>query len=231
MRTIEIKNLVKIFQMGETEVRALDGASLSVNKGEFIAITGPSGSGKSTLMNLIGCLDVPTEGEYLIDGENVAEMSVDQLAAIRNKKIGFIFQKFHLLPDLTALDNVALPSLYAGEKEAAAKKVAAEKLKVVELADRMTHFPYQLSGGQQQRVAIARALINNPSILLADEPTGNLDSKTGETIIGLFKQLNQQTGATIVMVTHEPEVAEQADRMIVLRDGKIVADNPTKSNP
>lgn len=224
MKTIEIKNLVKIFMMGETEVRALAGVDVDVEKGEFVAIIGQSGSGKSTLMNLIGCLDIPTEGEYVIDGENVAHMERDDLAKIRNKKIGFVFQKFHLLPDLTALDNVALPALYAGMKEQQARRLAREKLEIVQLSDRMHHFPYQLSGGQQQRVAIARALINNPSILLADEPTGNLDTQTGETIIQLFKELNEKANVTIIMVTHEPEIAQHARRTITLRDGKIISD-------
>jgi putative ABC transport system ATP-binding protein len=231
MKTIEIKNLIKIFHMGETKVAALNDVSLDVTKGEFVAIIGPSGSGKSTLMNLIGCLDTPTSGEYLIDGENVAHMERDDLAKIRNKKIGFIFQKFHLLPDLTALDNVALPALYAGMHEKNARKIAAEKLKVVGLEDRMHHFPYQLSGGQQQRVAIARAMINNPSILLADEPTGNLDTKTGQAIMELFNDLNTKAKATIIMVTHEAEVAEQANRTILLRDGKVISDKKNTGTP
>ncbi|MBU1008287.1 ABC transporter ATP-binding protein [Candidatus Dependentiae bacterium] len=209
--------------MGETTVTALKKINVSVKAGEFVAITGQSGSGKSTLMNLLGCLDIPTSGAYFIDGENVAHMRNDELATIRNKKIGFVFQKFHLLPDLTALDNVALPALYAGTNEAAAQMRAKEMLTMVELSDRIHHFPYQLSGGQQQRVAIARALINKPSILLADEPTGNLDSETGKTIIQLFKGLNEKQNVTIIMVTHEPEVAKHAQRTITLRDGRIVS--------
>lgn len=224
MKTLEAKNLVKIFTMGETSVTALKDVSISIEAGEFVAITGQSGSGKSTLMNLLGCLDVPTSGEYFIDGENVAHMRRDQLATVRNQKIGFVFQKFHLLPDLTALDNVALPALYAGMKEGPAKKLAREKLTIVELADRTHHFPYQLSGGQQQRVAIARSLINKPSILLADEPTGNLDTETGQTIIELFRQLNEKQNVTIIMVTHEPDIAQHAKRVISLRDGKIISD-------
>jgi len=227
VKTLDARNLVKIFRMGETVVKALDNVSMSIEKGEFVAITGQSGSGKSTFMNLLGCLDRPTSGEYLIDGENVAEMNRDELAAIRNKKIGFVFQKFHLLPDLSALDNVALPALYAGTKESDARRIAREKLEVVELSDRIHHFPYQLSGGQQQRVAIARALINNPSILLADEPTGNLDTETGQAIITLFKRLNEEKKVTIVMVTHEPEIAQHAKRAITLRDGKILSDRWT----
>lgn len=223
MNTLEVKDLVKTYTMGETTVTALKKINVSVKAGEFVAITGQSGSGKSTLMNLLGCLDIPTSGAYFIDGENVAHMRNDELATIRNKKIGFVFQKFHLLPDLTALDNVALPALYAGTNEAAAQMRAKEMLTMVELSDRIHHFPYQLSGGQQQRVAIARALINKPSILLADEPTGNLDSETGKTIIQLFKGLNEKQNVTIIMVTHEPEVAKHAQRTITLRDGRIVS--------
>jgi len=224
MKTIEAKNLVKIFQMGETSVTALDDVSVEIDSGEFIAITGQSGSGKSTLMNLIGCLDTPTDGHYFIDGKDVAKLDRDELAKIRNEKIGFVFQKFHLLPDLTALDNVALPALYAGEKEAKAREMAKKVLEIVELSDRTHHYPYQLSGGQQQRVAIARSLINNPSILLADEPTGNLDTKTGESIINLFKNLNEKKNVTIIMVTHEPEIAQHANRIITLMDGKVIRD-------
>ena len=222
METIKAVDLVRTFQMGETEITALKGVSLVINKGEFISITGQSGSGKSTLMNLLGCLDVPTSGDYFIDGENVAHMNKDQLAIVRNKKIGFVFQKFHLLADLTAIDNVALPALYAGMTEKAAQEKARKALDIVELSDRVSHYPYQLSGGQQQRVAIARSIANNPSILLADEPTGNLDSETGQTIMALFKQLNTENKVTIIMVTHEPEIAKQTQRIITLIDGKIV---------
>ena len=224
METLKAVNLSKVFQTGETSVRALDNVNLTVSKGDFLAITGQSGSGKSTLMNLIGCLDVPTSGDFFIDGNNVAHMEPDELATIRNRKIGFVFQKFHLLPDLTAIDNVALPALYAGMSEPEAKKLAQEKLEIVELADRTHHFPYQISGGQQQRVAIARSLINDPSILLADEPTGNLDTKTGETIIELFDHLNEKKQVTIIMVTHEPEIAARSKRIVTLRDGKIISD-------
>lgn len=227
MKTIEAKNLVRIFKMGEEEVRALNGVSLDIEKGEFVAITGQSGSGKSTLMNVIGCLDTPTSGEYFIDGQNVAHMQMDELSKIRNKKIGFVFQKFHILPDLTALDNVALPALYSGVKEKEARAKAAEMLEIVELESRMKHFPYQLSGGQQQRVAIARSLINKPTIILADEPTGNLDTETGDSIINLFVRLNEKN-VTIVMITHEPEIAAHAKRAISLIDGKIVSDTGTK---
>jgi putative ABC transport system ATP-binding protein len=228
MNALEVKNLTKVFVMGETKLTALDNISLAIKPGEFVAILGPSGSGKSTLMNLIGCLDVPTSGEYFIDGQNVAHMDRNSLAKIRNQKIGFVFQKFHLLPDLTALDNVALPALYAGKKEKEARALAEERLKGVELSDRMHHFPYQLSGGQQQRVAIARALINRPSILLADEPTGNLDTQTGITILELFKHLNREHKATIIMITHEPDIAQEADRSVILRDGKIISDKPNR---
>jgi len=225
MKTIVVKDIMRTFKMGETVVIALKNVSLEVDNGEFIAITGQSGSGKSTLMNILGCLDTPTSGDYLIDGENVAHMTQDDLAKVRNKKIGFVFQKFHLLPDLTAIDNVTLPALYAGISEEEASKNAKKALIVVDLEHRLHHFPYQLSGGQQQRVAIARALINNPSILLADEPTGNLDTETGNAIIDLFKQLNEQKKVTIIMVTHEPDIAQHAKRIITLRDGIIVQDH------
>lgn len=224
MKTLEAKNLVKIFKMGETIVTALNDVSLAIGSGEFVAIKGQSGSGKSTLMNLLGCLDTPTSGQYFIDGQDVAHLNKDQLAKIRNEKIGFVFQKFHLLPDLTAIDNVALPALYAGMKENQARQLAIESLKTVELENRMNHYPYQLSGGQQQRVAIARSLINKPSIILADEPTGNLDTQTGQSIIKLFRELNEKKNVTIIMVTHEPEIAKHANRTITLIDGKIVSD-------
>lgn len=221
-------NLKKDYVMGDTVIEALKGVSFEVKNGEFIAITGTSGSGKSTLMHLLGCLDVPTSGNYFIDGENVATMNRNELAWIRNQKIGFIFQKFHLLPDLNATDNVALPQLYAKVPEEEARKKALEKLAIVQLDKRFDHFPFQLSGGQQQRVAIARALINNPSILLADEPTGNLDSATGEAIMEIFKNLNQTLKTTIILVTHEPEIAQQASRIIDLRDGLLKSDTNLK---
>lgn len=227
MNIIVIKDLVKVYHMGETEVTALHGVSLTIEKGEFVAITGFSGSGKSTLMHLMGCLDVATQGEYRLDDVNVGNATRDDLAKIRNRKIGFVFQKFHLLPDLTAQDNVALPRLYAGVAEEQARKEAAELLKLVNLADRMHHFPHQLSGGQQQRVAIARSLINKPAIILADEPTGNLDVATGETILEIFTQLNIQQGVTIILVTHEPTIAAKAKRIIELKDGNIISDKRT----
>ncbi len=226
---IEIKNLIKLYRMGDTEIMALKGINLTIEKGEFVAITGFSGSGKSTLMHLLGCLDVSTEGEYILDGINVSTATRDELAGIRNQKIGFVFQKFHLLPDLTALDNVALPRLYAGINETQARKEAAKLLELVTLADRMEHYPYQLSGGQQQRVAIARALVNQPSIILADEPTGNLDTETGKTILEIFNELNTNHNVTIIIVTHEPSIAAKAKRIIELVDGKIIADKPGRS--
>ncbi len=221
---VEVKNLKKIYHMGETELLVLNGIDLAITKGEFVSLTGASGSGKSTLMHLIGCLDQPTEGECFIDGVNTTHATKDELAKIRNTKIGFVFQKFHLLPGLTACDNVALPELYAGKTEKEARARARELLDMVELDDRMDHYPYQLSGGQQQRVAIARSLVNNPSILLADEPTGNLDSKTGEIIMDMFTQLNKNRGVTIMLVTHEPYIAEKTKRIIELIDGTIKSD-------
>lgn len=226
MTTIKTENLVKVFTMGETELIALKGVSLSINKGEFVSITGFSGSGKSTLMHLLGCLDTPTDGHYFIDDIEVTKATRNELAQIRNQKIGFVFQKFHLLPDLTALDNVALPQLYAGKNETEARKKASELLAMVNLENRMDHRPYQLSGGQQQRVAIARSLANNPSIILADEPTGNLDSETGEVIMEMLKTLNQEKKATIIIVTHEPYIAAKTHRIIELIDGKIKSDKP-----
>ena len=224
MVILEAKDLKKIYQMGETKVHALKKINLQIKKGEFAAITGTSGSGKSTLMHLLGCLDIPTSGQYFIDGKNVAQMSKDELAKIRNDKIGFVFQKFFLLPNLNITDNVALPELYAGKPEKEAQAKAIQLLKMVKLKDRLDHYPYQISGGQQQRVAIARALVNNPSIILADEPTGNLDTQTGENILNLFKKLNKEKNVTIINVTHEPEIAKKTNRIIQLIDGKIISD-------
>lgn len=224
MITIEAKNLVKIYKMGEMEVKALNGINLQIEEGEFVAITGTSGSGKSTLMHLIGCLDIPTSGDFLIDGKNIVKMTKNELAKIRNAKIGFVFQKFYLLSDLDAIDNVALPMLYAGQPESVARKKAEEILEMVELQNRGHHYPYQLSGGQQQRVAIARALINDPSLILADEPTGNLDTTTGNSILDLFTKLNNEKKVTVVIVTHEPDIAKRTKRIIELLDGKILSD-------
>lgn len=227
MSIIEAKDIIKTFKMGDTTVTALKGVSLFVDKGEFIAITGFSGSGKSTLMHVLGCLDIPTSGSYVLDGIDASKASKDELAKIRNQKIGFVFQKFYLLPDLTALDNVALPRIYAGETEYEAREKAQELLKLVELEHRVDHFPYQLSGGQQQRVAIARSLINNPAIIMADEPTGNLDRATGDNILQVFKDFNENKNVTFVMVTHEPSIAAKSKRIVELVDGKIVSDKRT----
>ena len=225
---LQARQLTKTYIMGNNEVTALKGVDLSIEQGEFVAITGSSGSGKSTLMHLLGCLDVPTTGSYILDGVDVSTATRDELALIRNKKIGFVFQKFHLLPDLTALDNVALPALYAGDSEAKAREKAAKLLDLVGLSNRMDHYPYQMSGGQQQRVAIARSLINDPRIILADEPTGNLDTATSSIILALFRQLNHDQHITIIIVTHEPDIAAQTKRVVELIDGKIIKDTLNK---
>jgi putative ABC transport system ATP-binding protein len=223
---ISVKNLVKTYVVGEVEVKALRGVNLDVQRGEFLAVSGPSGSGKSTFMHIIGCLDRPTSGQYLLDGQDVSKMSKDALAAVRNKKIGFVFQGFNLLSRTSALDNVELPLLYGGNglKTADRHKRATEMLDLVGLGNRTDHHPNQLSGGQQQRVAIARALINNPSILLADEPTGNLDTRTSIEVMGIFQRLNQQRGITVVLITHEMDIAEYGTRTVTFRDGQVVAD-------
>ena len=225
MSLIELKEVCKIYDLGEVKVEALMDASLTLEQGEYVALLGPSGSGKSTLMNTLGCLDRPTSGSYLLAGEEVATMSRDERARIRNQRIGFVFQNFNLLARTTALDNVELPLLYArGISAAERHRRAREALDLVALADRLDHHPSQLSGGQQQRVAIARSLVNRPSILMADEPTGNLDSKTSREIIGLFRRLNEENGLTVILVTHDQHVARNAKRKIVLRDGRVVAD-------
>jgi putative ABC transport system ATP-binding protein len=219
---VDAKNLTKIYQMGDVEVKALRGLSLQIRRGEVVAIMGPSGSGKSTLMNILGCLDRPTTGEYYLDGESVAHMNDEQLAGVRNRKVGFIFQSFNLLPRATALVNVELPLRYGPPNGKARRVRAQEALEAVGLADRLSHRPNELSGGQQQRVAIARALVNNPAMVMADEPTGNLDSKSGDEIMELLLQLNQERGTTLIIVTHDPEIANQTQRIIHIRDGEIV---------
>ena len=223
MSLIETRDLWKTYRMGSEQIHALQGVSMQIERGEYVAIMGPSGSGKSTLMNLIGCLDTPSQGSYLLNGHQVREMEDNELARIRNEEIGFVFQTFNLLPRATALHNVELPLVYGGVPGPTRRVRALEALNRVELSDRVTHKPSELSGGQRQRVAIARALVNNPSILLADEPTGNLDSKTGQEIMTLFERLHA-TGNTIVLITHEPEVAKFAHRAIHLRDGQIEQD-------
>ncbi|WP_298821035.1 ABC transporter ATP-binding protein [Chloroflexus sp.] len=224
---IQLNNITKVYLMGETEVHALRGISLTIQQGEMVAIMGPSGSGKSTLMNIIGCLDRPTSGEYLLEGMNVGELSDDELAIIRNEKIGFVFQQYMLLQRTTALRNVELPMLYGrGRPDRQAR--ARMALEAVGMGDRLHHRPNELSGGQQQRVAIARALVNEPRIIMADEPTGALDTRTGAEIMGIFQRLNAEQGITVILVTHEHDVAQHAERIISMRDGLIADDQPVK---
>ena len=224
---IAVRNLVKTYVVGEVEVKALRGVTLDVQRGEFLAVSGTSGSGKSTFMHIVGCLDRPTSGQYFLDGKDVSKLSKDELASIRNKKIGFVFQGFNLLSRTTALDNVELPLLYnggSGMKTAERHRRAKDVLEVVGLGNRMGHYPNQLSGGQQQRVAIARALINEPSILLADEPTGNLDTRTSVEVMDIFQRLNMERSITVVLITHEADIAEYGTRTVTFRDGQVIAD-------
>ena len=222
MSLIELNEISKVYHMGQIEVHALRGVSMQVESGEMLAIMGASGSGKSTLMNVVGCLDQPSEGTYLLDGQNVGRLSDDRLAEIRNRQIGFVFQTFNLLPRTNALQNVTLPMIYDGVGLAERRERARQALTAVGLADRLRHAPNELSGGQQQRVAIARALVNEPSILLADEPTGNLDSTSGAEVMELLQTLHRERGITVILVTHDPEVARQTSRIIYLHDGQIV---------
>ena len=219
---IQLENVKKIYKVGETQVNALRDLSYNINKGDFVAIMGPSGSGKSTLMNIVGCLDKPTEGKYFLEGEEVSTFDKNKLARIRNKKIGFVFQTFNLLARTTAIENTELPLLYSSMSKKKMRELASKSLSIVGLEGREFHRTNQLSGGEQQRVAIARALVNNPSLILADEPTGNLDTKTGKEIMDIFKRLNQEKNITIILVTHEPELAQIASRRMHLRDGQII---------
>jgi len=217
---IEVRDIKKTYRMGEVDVHALRGVSFTIKRGEVVSIMGPSGSGKSTLMNTLGCLDRPTSGEYFLDGETVATLNDDQLADIRNRKVGFVFQSFNLLTRQTAVTNVELPLRYSGNPEGRRER-AKEALRSVGLGDRMTHRPFELSGGQQQRVAVARAIVNNPAIIMADEPTGNLDSKVGQEIMNLLLGLNKDLGTTLIIITHDPKIAEQTQRVIRLKDGLL----------
>ena len=222
---IEVSGVVKIYKMGDVDFHAIRGISLSIDSGEFVALMGPSGSGKSTFMNILGCLDIPTSGKYFLEQQDISHLSKDNLAVIRNKKIGFVFQSFNLLSKVSAIENVGLPLLYNGSPSKVRRERSIVVLKSVGLGGKEHHRPNQLSGGEQQRVAIARALINNPSLILADEPTGNLDSQTSIELMMLFKRLNKENGITIVMVTHEPDIASYADRRVYFKDGRIVKDD------
>ena len=219
---VDARNLTKTYTMGEVQVHALRGVSIKIEPGEVVAIMGPSGSGKSTIMNILGALDRPSSGEYFLSGESVAQMDDEQLADIRNRKVGFIFQSFNLLPRATAIANVELPLRYASQNGINRRELATQALTAVGLEDRLTHRPNELSGGQQQRVAIARALVNQPSIVMADEPTGNLDSKSGDEVMELLLRMNQESAATLIIITHDPEIAKLTQRVITLRDGKVV---------
>ena len=227
---IEVEDLVKVYRTGDVELRALDGVSFSVAHGEFVAVMGPSGSGKSTTMNMLGCLDSPTQGRYLLDGRDVARLSGDELARVRNVKLGFVFQGFNLLPRLSAVDNVALPLVYAGVPARERRERAREALERVGLGARLGHRPNQMSGGQQQRVAIARALVGRAPLILADEPTGNLDTRTSEEIMDLLVEVNRE-GKTVVLVTHEPDIAAYARRVLHFKDGRLVSDETPSENP
>jgi putative ABC transport system ATP-binding protein len=218
---IDVREMSKVYQMGDIQVNALAGVSLEVERGELLAIMGPSGSGKSTMMNMLGCLDIPTSGEYFLDGERVSELNDNQLADIRNRKVGFVFQRFMLLSNLTALGNVELPLRYAGTPARERRERAVRALEAVGLADRMHHHPNELSGGQQQRVAMARAIVNDPAIIMADEPTGNLDSKSGHEVMELLLRMNRDNGSTVIIVTHDPNIAAQCERTVHLMDGLV----------
>ena len=222
---IEVLGVVKIYKMGDVDFHAIRGISLSIDSGEFVALMGPSGSGKSTFMNILGCLDIPTSGKYFLEQQDISHLSKDNLAVIRNKKIGFVFQSFNLLSKVSAIENVGLPLLYNGSPSKVRRERSILVLKSVGLGGKEHHRPNQLSGGEQKRVAIARALVNNPSLILADEPTGNLDSQTSVELMMLFKRLNKENGITIVMVTHEPDIARYADRRVYFKDGRIVKDD------
>jgi putative ABC transport system ATP-binding protein len=226
MALVELRNVSKVYHLGGEEIRALDNVSTDIHEGEFISIIGPSGSGKSTLMHILGCLDSPTAGTIRLDGVMIQDASPRELAGIRNRKIGFVFQFFNLLPKLNVLQNVELPMIYSGVPGKDRRRRALAALEAVDLANRCRHRPSQLSGGQQQRVAIARALVNNPDIIMADEPTGNLDSKAGAEVMSIFQRLNEERGITVILVTHEPEIAEHTRRIVHIYDGKIISDTP-----